>query len=107
MKLLRIFALAMISSTFGLQTEMFYNIGAFRYQELEKATLPKTKIQCCLYCLEVEDCEGIQYDLGQCSLVTGIMFMYTSGASSDMGKVWVTEETYQKYLRKENGKRSL
>ena len=80
----------------ALQTQMFRQIEVINFDLLSEATL--TKLQCFHHCLNIQDCQGVQYNFGKCWLYTNLMFIY--GPLSGLEKMWINEKADELYHRK-------
>ena len=87
-----------VCNNHALQTQMFRQIEVVNFDLLSEATL--TKLQCFHHCLNIQDCQGVQYNFGKCWLYTNLMFIYTHEPLNGLEKMWINEKADELYHRK-------
>ena len=93
-----ILMVVMVCNIYALQTQMFRQIQVIKFDLLSEATL--TKLKCFHHCQTIQDCQGVQYNFGQCWFYTNLMFTHGNEPLDGLEKVWINEKADELYQRK-------
>ena len=88
----------MVCNNHALQTQMFRQIQVIKFDLISEAKL--TKYQCFHHCLTIQDCQGVQYNLGKCWFYTNLMFTHGNEPLDGLEKIWINEKADELYQRK-------